>query len=155
MNFISSLANPMQHCEDIVWILCKSLNIKVTKTTVQKDLTEHPDYPSLLSISDVIKNYGIENVALMMKRENLGQLGTPFIAHVGGKNLRHDLFAIVHKINNNGVELYHPESKKNQIISVEEFDEIYKGTVLVVEAGEHTGEKDYEKKKKAEKRKNG
>lgn len=79
MNLISALANPMQHCENVVWNLCGALNIKVTRSAIQKDLPEHPDYPSLLSISDVIQNYGIANVALRMKYENLQQLSTPFI----------------------------------------------------------------------------
>ena len=48
MNLISALANPMQHCENVVWNLCGALNIKVTRSAIQKDLQEHPDYPSLL-----------------------------------------------------------------------------------------------------------
>jgi len=153
MNLVSSIANPTQHCESIVIQLLKILNIDVTRLTIQKDLLEHPDYPSLLSISDVLKNYGVDNIALRMERASFQQLDIPFIVHIRGKKIAHEFFGIVSSLDNNTITVYDSDSNKYEILTNEEFDKMYKGTVLAVEAGEHTGEKNYAKNRKQEKQK--
>ena len=99
MNFISRLINPLQHCEKVVLHLLKSLNVKVTTTTIKKDLLGHPDYPSLLSISDVLKNYGLDNVALKMGSDSFHKLDIPFVVHTSNQETRHHIFRIVSSFN--------------------------------------------------------
>lgn len=145
MNFLSSLASPLQHCERTMFYLIKRLNIHVTTSTIQKDLPQHPDYPSLLSISDVLKHYGINNIAFKTGPGSFKRLDPPFIAHVSGKKARHDLFAVVSAVKPDGVTMDNPETGKQERLSYEEFDKIYKGTVLAVEAGEQAGRKIFSK----------
>ena len=49
--------------------------------------------------------------------------------------------------------VFNPETGKKNFLTSNEFDKIYKGTILAVEVGEYAGEKDYEKKLKQEKKK--
>ena len=43
--------------------LLKRLKINISSDTIITELEKHPDYPSLLSISDVLSNFDIENSA--------------------------------------------------------------------------------------------
>ncbi len=44
--------------------LIKSLNIPVTATTAVEQVEDHPDFPSLYSISDSLTKWKVENAAL-------------------------------------------------------------------------------------------
>jgi len=44
------------------------MNIPVSKTFLREQLLSHPDYPSLLSITDTLNELHIENTALHNKK---------------------------------------------------------------------------------------
>src|SRR5438309_7806389 len=74
--------------------LLKKLQVKVTRTTVNETLQNHPDYPSLLSISDSLKKWHIDNVAWEVQPKQLSELQVPFIAV-----LDKDSYVLVTEIN--------------------------------------------------------
>jgi uncharacterized membrane protein len=154
MSILNNLLKHSQHCEDSTIYLIKSLGVKVTNNTIQKDLIEHPNYPSLLSISDVLNNYSIDSVAAKLSFDNFDQLKTPFLVHINGNKLKHSLFAVLNKFNNDFVEIYNPESRKIEKKSTKDFEQIYNGTVLAVEANHNAGEKEYKENIILEKQKN-
>lgn len=55
------------------------LKVKISIRTLTKENEEHPDYPSLLSISDILNSYEIENIGIQMDRDKFGKISTPFI----------------------------------------------------------------------------
>src|SRR5205085_2233134 len=61
----------------MVWL--KTLGLSISKNVVKEDLNRHPDYPSLLSLSQVLSKWGIENVALRLTQEQLKEVETPFL----------------------------------------------------------------------------
>lgn len=150
MNLFNTLFQPLQHCEKTVVNLIELLNIKVTQTTLRRDLLEHPNYPSLLTISDVIKSYGIENVAVRLNIDALNQLPIPFIAQIKGQKVSHNLFAVISKVDVDNIEIYNPENNRTELISNEKFAKIYKGTVLGLDIQQQTGERDYDRIKRQE-----
>ena len=62
----------------------KELKIPVSKTYLHQQLLSHPDYPSLLSITDILNELGIENTAVQIERDQLGEIETPFLVHLNG-----------------------------------------------------------------------
>lgn len=70
IDYILNLINPLNNCESIGIELCKAMRINITRTNLIKEITEHPDYPSLLSISDALTLNGAENVALKTRTES-------------------------------------------------------------------------------------
>jgi hypothetical protein len=42
-----------------VYKLLKRLRVQVTKQTVREELESHPDHPSLLAISDVLRQWEV------------------------------------------------------------------------------------------------
>ena len=154
MKLLTSLFQPMQHCENTVAHLCKVLNVKVTQSTLQKDLMEHPDYPSLASVGDVIQNYGIRSIGYKLSIDNFKEVPIPFLANIHAKKVPFDTFAVVQRIDSNSIEIYSPESSKNEILTLEEFSKIYSGYILAVEAVDNAGEKNFKRTKIKEWQKN-
>jgi uncharacterized membrane protein len=153
MNIFSRIAHPMQHCERTFLYLAQRLSVKITSTTIQNDLQSHPDYPSLLAFSDVLKNYGVDNAALKLRPEDFFALDPPFVAHISAEKSKYDVFSVVLEVSEQHIVIYNPGSGKNELLSYEEFGKIYKGVVLAIEAGQQAGEEDFKHKKKLEKRK--
>ncbi|MGW8123662.1 vitamin K epoxide reductase family protein [Roseivirga echinicomitans] len=46
------------------------------------ELNSHPDFPNLKSISDTFEKFGIENVPVRLKPNELEQLDSPFLAYI-------------------------------------------------------------------------
>jgi len=145
------LLSPLHHCEDAAVKLSKYLNIRVTQSSLRRDLLEHPNYPSLTALMDVFSNFGVDNEAYKLSIENFDQLPVPFLLHIKADKLQHDLFAPVFKVHSDWIELYNPETKRNEVWKNERLQTMYKGTVLALEANQHSGEIEYEKKLKKEK----
>ena len=71
--------------QDLIPILSnwmKLLKIPVSRTLLQLHLEQHPDYPSVLSITDTLDELGISNLALKVEKSNMHQLSLPFLAQV-------------------------------------------------------------------------
>lgn len=81
---ISNILFPLQNCNEIGLRICKLLNINIAETSILKDITEHPNYPSLLSISDTLRSYNVDTLPIKTSHIHLSQLPTPFIAQVTG-----------------------------------------------------------------------
>jgi hypothetical protein len=58
------------------------LKIPVSKSYLKQQLQSHPDYPSLLSITDTLNELCIDNTAIQIEKEILPEIPTPFIAHL-------------------------------------------------------------------------
>ena len=58
------------------------LNIPVSRKYFRKRVASHPDYPSLLSISDTLEHLGIPHGAARMDRTGLDKLEFPYVIHL-------------------------------------------------------------------------
>jgi len=152
MNFLKRIISPVQNCEEIAIEFCKQLKVRATETSIKEDILQHPDYPSLLTLSDVLKNMKTDNMSLKTTVENLVNLPLPFVAQVYGKNTRNSLFAIIDKIDSENVEWYNPEGHKTENISFEDFAKQFTGYVLIAEADETSEEQNYRLKLNGERR---
>ncbi|MDP3665076.1 MAG: hypothetical protein Q8R50_00225 [Sediminibacterium sp.] len=68
-----------------VIVFLKLLGVKVTNTTVDETLQNHPDYPGLLSISDSLSRWNVPNAALKINLSQIDELESPFIAYVNNE----------------------------------------------------------------------
>ncbi len=69
--------------ENLAWVgseYAQLLKVPLTNLTLQTTLEEHPDYPSLLSLSDAFDTFKIENAAIQIDAEQLETLPPPYIA---------------------------------------------------------------------------
>lgn len=61
------------------WLHNRSVDI--SSHLLKEKLQTHPDYPSLLAITDALDELGIENMSLVVDKEKLDELPLPFLTH--------------------------------------------------------------------------
>jgi|AGTN01.3.fsa_nt_gi Predicted membrane protein len=152
MNYLNSILSPLHNCEEIAFHVCKLFGVRVTTASLRFSLSEHPDFPSLLSLSDVLQHYGIANTSLQVKEpEKLIKLQTPFVVQVKGEKTDSLLFAVVYAITSGQVEWSNPETHKKETISFYKFKALFTGYAQFYEVRANAGEIDYGIKLKKEK----
>lgn len=150
-----SLFFAKENCIETVGKLLLALNVKVTNTTLQNDLYNHPDYPSLLSISDVLSGYGVANISVKTSIDKLTEVPLPCIIPLNGESDHNTYFALVESVDDNAVRYFHPEKHEWEEISKENFKKKWpSGIVLLADAADAVGEKDYKSKRREERRLN-
>jgi len=154
MRLLNLFAPNPENCVVTATRLLGLLGVPVTNTTLQKDLLEHPDYPSLLSISDVLTRYGVENISIKSNMEKIEKLPLPLVAQLNGAQGRQTVFTVIKKTTEKNIECLAPEKNKWISLSKDEFTNRWTGIVMLTEATEGAGEKEFLKKRKEEKRQN-
>lgn len=126
---------------DVTELLLKALNVKVSKSTIKNALEDHPDFPSLLSLSDCLNEWGVENQTYQIDKDNFdkGELLFPFIA---ATNTNGGLFTLVTKMENG---LVYTERENNDFEPQTEaaFLHCWKGIALYATTHKNSGEKEY------------
>jgi protein-disulfide isomerase/uncharacterized membrane protein len=128
------------------FLLLDKLKIPFTNTYVTNALKEHPAFPSLLSISDTLDDFKIENASLRIPKDKLTEIEGSFIAHMqsfGGS------FAFVEKIEGDNVHYLNGENKWITE-SVTDFSNKWDGVVLVAEGNEKSEEPGYAENRRKE-----
>lgn len=123
----------------------KALNVKVSNKTVNDSLHNHPEWPSLLCISDSLTKWNIPNSANSLTSDYLDQIPTPFIAYTLDKEKP---LAIVTKIVDDLIYIKQKNYKKETIIERKEFLKTWQNIYLIAEPNEKSGEINYYKKKR-------
>lgn len=128
--------------------LLRNLEIQVTENTVTEVLKGHPDYPSLLSISDSLKQWNIDNVCMQIGPDGLNELSAPFIAHL---KTGYGELVTVTRITASEIS-YVSSGLGNKTVnkSLEAFLKEWSGIVLVAEPAGKSGEKEYAANRKKE-----
>ena len=133
-------------------LLVELLNVKISKETLTKEIEEHPNYPSLLSISDVLNDYGIRNIGIKIDQNKFAQIDEPFITQLRGIKSSLNSFTVVKQISEDTVLLFDPEAYKWNTIPIADFLKRYSGIILLTEPEEGAGEKNYKQNLKKENR---
>jgi len=118
-----------QNPEAAVIKLLKCLAIGIEPATIITELEKHPDYPSLLAISDVLTAFDIDNAAYRVDAENISTVPCPFIAHT---NLNGGDFLTIEKISGETV-LASSDKWNRHTLSLDEFKKMFQGVVLTAE----------------------
>jgi uncharacterized membrane protein len=147
---MSALFNQYEQPVNVTIQLLKQLKVKVTDNTVNETVLNHPDYPSILSISDALNSWHVENAAIRIEPEKLQELPLPFIAYTKNNG---NAFILITKIDDEKVS-YLDELNKLKTKNLSDFLKEFGNVVLLAHAKENSGEANFEKAKKAERRKN-
>lgn len=119
------------------------LKVKVSKSTVLKEISFHPFFPSLHSISWMLKRYGFENIALTVNISKLHDLPRPFFLYT---NYSID-FPIKFITGIEGDQIEYINEKK--MLITDRIDRIIKDSnaaVILFEKQQEVEEKDYRKR---------
>lgn len=106
--------------EQLVGRWLRSMGIGISSSLLREKMQTHPDYPSLLSVTDTLDDLGIDNAALQIDKERLHEAPLPFLAH----NTNKGEFIIINNI-------------AQQIKSNPDFEKNWNGTALLAEKPEY------------------
>lgn len=126
--------------------LLKSLKIPVTQTSIIRELERHPDYPSFSAISDLLSLWNIPHGAFRIESKDVESIPLPFLAHLSSKGGE---FAVVNGITESSITLSN-ERWDNYTITRVEFSHLFTGNIMVIEAGQDSGESQFYDKRKTE-----
>lgn len=118
----------------------KLLKVKINNATVNETLQNHPDWPSLLCISDSLNKWNIPNAAAKVESTRIQEISNPFIAYTD--NREHPLVIVV-KTDENTIQFYSKNYNKPATGSKEDFIKNWGGIYLIAEPAAQAGEKDY------------
>jgi uncharacterized membrane protein len=118
------------------------LKVGVNTQTINSFLQNHQDFPSLLSVSDLLNSINIANAAGKTGLNNLDTIPTPFL--ITTKNSIYPLM-VVEKLEQDTITVYYGKKKKSDTITKDEFSIIWNNIFLLSELSENSGIKNYKK----------
>lgn len=125
----------------VLYSLINKLKIPVSSFTVEKDLLDHPDYPSMLALSDCLTSWNIPNEAFRVHKEScdISEFPLPFVAHLKRGGIE---FVLVQKIEGDTVTFSNEMEQKVTLKRVD-FLKFWDGIILYAEKEAGSGEKEY------------
>ncbi|HXJ99700.1 MAG TPA: vitamin K epoxide reductase family protein, partial [Gelidibacter sp.] len=104
-------------------------NIPMDKEEFEFQFNSHPDYPSLLALSDTLKFFNVNNGAFKIEKSEIDLLPNSFIARL--KNGHTDYLSFVEKKEN--IYIYTNETEKKHSALKEDFETLWGDVVLLAE----------------------
>lgn len=133
----------MENCLLVCKSLLGALGIPFTQRFLKEKLMTHPEFPSLLSISDTFEQYGLESMAMRLNDDHLNEIPFPCIVQVARP--RGHFFNVITRFSNQSVSLVDEKGDQKNISKLD-FSKIWTGVCLLVEEGENTKEPEIEKR---------
>lgn len=124
--------------------------IKYTKSNLQSLLEAHVEYPSLLSLKDVLTEYNIASVAIRKENYTYDEIETPFICSIQKEGWPSPSFTVVTDADAFGVTYLDPLLHKTVKVATSDFAEIDNEIILLMELEMARDEVDYLKNKQIE-----
>ena len=121
-------------------VFLQQLKVKVNDSTINETLQNHPDWPSILCISDSLNKWNIPNGVGKIDPVDIAQLPTPFIASINNSETP---LAIVTAVNDHSIKLRKKNYKDTVTIPLKDFFKSWQGVYLIAEPGLHSGEPNY------------
>jgi uncharacterized membrane protein len=121
------------NADAVVIKLLKAQSIKIDPNSIRSEFEKHPDFPGLLSISDVLSSLKIKNAAYRVDNIELTKISCPFIAHT---NINNGDFVVVDKIEGEDLTISSDKWNKHRL-KLNEFLKLFKGVVLTTQVSEY------------------
>ena len=119
--------------------------VKFTSLSLKNALWQHPDFPSLTALSDVLNDFKVPNLATRISPDRLADIPTPALAHLttnGGS------YAPIRKVGEN-IEWLDTQ-RGWQTENLNEFIHKWEGVTLLAQPDQVSGEVDYTEQRQKE-----
>jgi protein-disulfide isomerase/uncharacterized membrane protein len=137
MNLLSFRFHP--HVQAVARLL-RCLNVKVHHQSIEQQLEQHPDWPSLLCVSDALHQWNIPHLAAKAADRQLPDTHFPLLAVT---NHPERPLAVVTGVSNGKVQFYQYSYAQPTEETAATFVQRWTGVYLLAEANERIGEPDY------------
>jgi uncharacterized membrane protein len=142
MNLLNSITKENDSIE-LVKELISNLGIKITGETIRTELESHPEYPSLLSVSDFLLAYKIDNMAVRIKASSLKDLTFPCVVPVVD-SAGDEKLVLMNHADEKTVNIFDTKTLEQVSLSLDDFQRIWtSGVVLIINSDDAVSESDY------------
>ncbi len=135
-NFFN-LSDSADKTVNVIGCLLKSIGVVATTGHIQEVLNNHPDYPSLLSLSETLLEFGLKTEAVKGTISDLSEVDYPGIAVLNGGG-----YVVLESISDNQFTVNIP-GKGTTVMTEAAFDNAWSGIILRVIASKITREENY------------
>ncbi len=139
----SYVDNPIKLTQRLVQLL----NIPVTKRSIRAAFVSHPDYPSLLSITDTFDQWDIDSRAVAIGHDQLRHVALPAIFHF--KENQEDYFVLAESMNDEHIQIYDTDKGKLTLLKAD-FLRLWDGISILLDIDRSAGEENYRQHRRAE-----
>ncbi len=141
---LKAYSNPIS----ISILFIKLLKVDVSNSTIEDTVKNHPDYPSLLSISDSLNKWKVHNACFKVDKSKIWEIPLPFITHIKKEQ---GSFVVITKVEENAITYQTSNKRKDSITQpIIDFLKEWDGIVLIAEPTNESGEMGYKKSKQKE-----
>lgn len=125
--------------------LLDSLKIKYTNLHLKKLLEDHLNPSSLLAVKDTLSSYGIESGAIRKEGHSYEDFELPIICSIQEEDWPVPAFTIVTNVNQDKIDYLDPSTNKIKTTTINRFQSIDKGVVMLLDSAESINEHDLRK----------
>lgn len=152
MNFLKSFSFPENRAE-ITNLALSHFQLRFTKTSVSDKLKTHPNFPGLLSVSDALQSYGVENLTFKAEFDVIEKIPCPFLVELQNPDHSERYLSLIQRVGNGEVTYYNNRKHKFNQASLNEFDQMWSSRIIMLLDGEEAKDEiNYLAHKKAEQR---
>ncbi|WP_293908016.1 cysteine peptidase family C39 domain-containing protein [Sphingobacterium sp. UBA5670] len=146
MNLFKSIhpsyeGNILKVCRSVLDIF----DVRFTKTFIKKIIDNHLDPGSLLAVTDILSEYGVETVAVKKGDYQYSDFELPFICCIQEEGWSQAGFVLVKDVNGDNIKYLDPSDNHFKYLSSTGFENIDKGIILLLDESNKRDEIDYRK----------
>ncbi len=113
----------------VIYKMLRCLGKPILFNTIQDELDTHPDYDTLLAVTDVLAHFGVSSQAYRITNADLQQVPVPFIANTQKKGSE---FLLVRQVSADYIVINNGNGPSGKI-SRQKFSGIFSGVVLAID----------------------
>ncbi|NII83142.1 vitamin K epoxide reductase family protein [Pedobacter sp. SG908] len=152
LKLLKNYFQPEENTLTVAYSLLKTLKVNVTQTSLKDRLEQHPQYPSLLCISDALNYYKVHNVTLRVTIERLKEIEQPFLTVLRYSDDLDAYFCLVKSHSVDGIKFLNSKTGRNEMQDWSEFEKIFQGIILIAEADQNSGDKNFKRERLIERK---
>lgn len=140
--------------QNILGFLLRLNNINYTSLYLKKAIENHVESPSMLSVKDILFEYGIDSLAIYKGTYSYSDFEPPFICSIQREDWNQSAFTIVTDNNEGKIKYLEPVSNSIKTIDIADFEIIDKEIVLLLDFENKKDEANYNQNKNIERSQN-
>ncbi|WP_207509941.1 vitamin K epoxide reductase family protein [Telluribacter humicola] len=130
--------NAEKNAIDATKALLDFSKVRTTKLGLKEALEQHPDFPGLNAISDVLNDFQVPNLATRISPDRLHEIPLPALTYL---TIDGGIFTLLRSVNGSVEWLHTQRGWQND--SLREFAQKWSGVALLIEPNEKSGEREY------------
>jgi uncharacterized membrane protein len=147
---VKKLIFPINNIVRVLFNYTHLVNVKISLSTIEKILEEHPNYPSMLALKDSLTDLGFKSMALEVEFSQLKQMSFPLITQIHSEDQTKSYFSIIKSAEDNQITYWDPQDETWRSVQPDLFRGQFTGIIILVDEENAKDEINYELNRRKE-----